>query len=91
MERVFGVTVCQCIKVWKERHSQRDVETSHLRDGQLQTRNTRDDGPGPSHKKDSRPTREGHEQDGQVHCCCGFPLYFIIYAPYQTLSLESYY
>ena len=28
-------------------------------------------------------------QSHSVHHCCGFPLYFIIYAPYQTPSLES--
>ena len=57
----------QCVKAWKERHSQRDVETSHSRDGWLQTHHTRDDGPGLSHRKYSYPTREGCKQDGQVH------------------------
>ena len=28
-------------------------------------------------------------QTGKCPMCCGFPLYFIIYAPYQTPSLES--
>ena len=60
--------LCQHVKVWKERCSQRDVETSHLQDGWLQTHHTRDDRPRPSHKKDSCPTREGREQDGKVHC-----------------------
>ena len=54
--------------MWKERCSQRDVETSHLQDSWSHTHHTRDDGPRPSHKKDSCPTREGCEQDGQVHC-----------------------
>ena len=57
----------QCVKAWKDRHSQRDVETSCLWDSWSQTHHTRDDRPRPSHKKDSCPTREGHEQDGQVH------------------------
>ena len=65
--------LCQCIKVWKERHSQRDVETSHSQDGRSQTCYTRDDGPGPSHRKDSHPTREGCKQDGQVHCLSNKP------------------
>ena len=58
----------QHVKAWKERHSQRDVETSHLQDGWLQTCHTRDDGPRPSCRKYLHPTREGCEQDGQAHC-----------------------
>ena len=61
------VELCQCINAWKEGCSQRDVETSHSWDSQSQTCHTRDDEPGPSHRKDLHPTREGHEQDGQVH------------------------
>ena len=59
--------LCQCIKAWKQRCSQRDVETSHSQDGWLQTHHTRDDRPGSAHKKGSHPTKEGCEQDGQVH------------------------
>ena len=60
--------LCQHIKAWKERCSQSDVETSHSQDGRSQTCHTRDDGPGPSHKRESHPTRDGCQQDGQVHC-----------------------
>ena len=35
--------------------------------GQSQTCHTSDDGPGPSCRRESHSTREGHEQDGQVH------------------------
>ena len=56
--------LCQCIKAWKEGHSHRDVEASHSQDGQLQTHHTSDDGPGPSHRRTSCPTREGCKQDG---------------------------
>ena len=60
--------LCQCIKGWKERHSQWDVETSHSWDGWSQTCHTRDDALGSSHWKESHPARERCEQDGQVHC-----------------------
>ena len=34
---------------------------------QLQTHHTSNDGPGPSWRRTLHPTREGCEQDGQVH------------------------
>ena len=37
------VDLCQCIKAWKERHSQQDLETSCSQDGWSQTHHTRDD------------------------------------------------
>ena len=41
-------------------------------------------------KKPCRRFEEPSEKGKRrVEDCCGFPLYFIIYAPYQTLSLES--
>ena len=43
------VDLCQHVKVWKERHSKRDVETSRLRDSRSQTHHTRDDEPRLSH------------------------------------------
>ena len=43
------VDLCQCMKAWKERHNERDAETNHLLDGQLQTHHTRDDEPGLFH------------------------------------------
>ena len=39
----------------------------------MQTHHTRDDGPGPYHRKDSHPTGEGCKQDGQVHCLSNEP------------------
>ena len=57
----------QHVKAWKEGHSQRHIETSQLQDGWSQTHHMSDDGPGPSHRRDSCPTREGCKQDGQVH------------------------
>ena len=56
--------LCQHVKVWKEGCSPRDVEASHSQDGQPQTHHTSDDGPEPSHRRTSHPTREGCEQDG---------------------------
>ena len=61
------VDLRQSMKVWKERWSKWDAETSRLWDGWLQTHHTRDDEPGLSHPKDLCSAREGHEQDGQVH------------------------
>ena len=45
----------------------RGAETSHLRDGQLQTHHTRDDEPGLPPQKYSRPVRDGCKQDGLMH------------------------
>ena len=42
-------------------------ETSHSWDSRLQTRHTRNDELGPPPHRDSRPIREGHEQDGLTH------------------------
>ena len=53
----------QHISVLKKKYQER-AETSHLRDGQSQTRHTRNDESGLNPQKDSHPTREGHEQDG---------------------------
>ena len=57
----------QCVKVWKERHSKWDVETSRSLDGWSQTCHTRDDKLGLSHWKYLHPAQEGRKQDGQVH------------------------
>ena len=42
-------------------------ETSRLGDGQLQTCHTRNDKLGLNPQRDSRPTKEGREQDGLLH------------------------
>ena len=47
---------------------QKQGETSHLRDGWLQTHHTRNDESGLTPQRDSRPIKEGCEQDGLL-CC----------------------
>ena len=54
----------QCINVLRKSHRKQGAETSHLQDGQLQTRHTRNDESGLPPQRDSRPIREGCEQDG---------------------------
>ena len=56
----------QCISALKKKY-QGQAETSRLRDSRLQTRHTRSDELGLKPQRDSRPTREGHEQDGPLH------------------------
>ena len=53
----------QCINMLRKSHRKRGAETSHLRDGQLQTAHTRDDKLGLPPQRDSRTTKEGREQD----------------------------
>ena len=55
----------QCISALRKKYQGR-AETSHSRDGQSQTRHTRNDESGLNHQSDSRPTKEGHEQDGRL-------------------------
>ena len=43
------------------------AETSSSRDGQSQTHHTRNEESGLNPQRDSRPMREGHEQDGPLH------------------------
>ena len=38
-----------------------------MRDGQSQTRHTRNDKSGLNPQRDSHPTKEGHKQDGPLH------------------------
>ena len=45
---------------------QGQAETSRLRDGQSQTCHTRNDESGLNPQRDSRPTKEGCEQDGPL-------------------------
>ena len=56
----------QHISVLKKKY-QGQAETSRLRDGQSQTRHTRNDESGLNPQRDPCPTREGHEQDGPLH------------------------
>ena len=56
----------QCISALKKKYQGR-AETSRSRDGRLQTRHTRNDELGLNPQRDSRPTREGREQDGPPH------------------------
>ena len=53
----------QCISALRKKY-QGQAETSHSRDGWLQTRHTRNDESGLNPQRDSHPTREGCEQDG---------------------------
>ena len=55
----------QRLSVLKKKY-QGQAETSHSRDGRSQTRHTRNDESGLNPQKDSRPTREGCEQDGPL-------------------------
>ena len=58
----------QCVNVLRESCRKRGAETSHSRDGRSQTHHTRDDELGLTPHKDSHPAREGHKQDGPIHC-----------------------
>ena len=55
----------QCINALRKKY-QGQEETSRSQDGQLQTRHTRNDESGLNPQRDSRPTKEGHEQDGPL-------------------------
>ena len=55
----------QCISVLRKKY-QGQAETSRLRDGQSQTHHTRNDESGLNPQKDTRPMREGCEQDGPL-------------------------
>ena len=57
----------QHINVLRRKYHERE-ETSCLQDGQSQTHHTRNDKLGLTPQRDSRPTREGREQDGLL-CC----------------------
>ena len=56
----------QCINVLRKKYYERE-ETSCSQDGRLQTCHTRNDELGVNPQRDSRPTREGCEQDGLLH------------------------
>ena len=55
----------QRINVLRKKYQGR-AETSHLQDHQLQTHLTRNDESGLNPQRDSRPTKEGREQDGPL-------------------------
>ena len=57
----------QCINAVRKKYQERE-ETSYSRDGQSQTHHTRNDKLGLTPQRDSRPTREGCEKDGPLHC-----------------------
>ena len=54
----------QHINALRKSHRKQGAETSHLQDGQSQTRHTRNDKLGLPPQRDSCPIREGHKQDG---------------------------
>ena len=54
----------QCINALRKKYQER-AETSHSRDGRSQTHHTRNDELGLNPQRDSRPTKEGREQDGR--------------------------
>ena len=56
----------QCINTLRKSYQKRG-ETSHSQDGPLQTCHTRNDESELPRQRDSRPIREGHEQDGPTH------------------------
>ena len=58
----------QCINTLRKSCRKWGAETSHLWDSRSQTHHTRDNELGLTPQKDSCPVREGHEQDGQIHC-----------------------
>ena len=55
----------QCINALRKKYQGR-AETSRSRDGQSQTHHTRNDESGLNPQRDSRPTKEGREQDGPL-------------------------
>ena len=56
----------QCISALRKKY-QGWAETSRSQDGRSQTHHTRNDESGLNPQRDSRPTIEGHEQDGLPH------------------------
>ena len=58
----------QCINTLRKSHRKWGTETSHSWDSRSQTYHTRDDKLVLTPQKDSRPVREGHKQDGPIHC-----------------------
>ena len=57
----------QCINALRKRYHEQE-ETSRSQDGRSQTCHTRNDELGLNPQRDSRPTKEGREQDGPLRC-----------------------